>query len=154
MAPNRLELEPLHRLLNVPHIAGGRLEVLGAALACDFEAEDFGLVVVDLGGQNDRHGVVHEEHLGEAGAEAGTVHVDLAGLGQVDLFAPWAVVLEPARLEGVGEADRHHLLAIAKGPRARPVNSIEELLVNFGEATRRQDVASMDQTIEVARLLV
>ena len=90
--------------------------------------------MVDLGGQNDRHWVVHEEHLGEARPEAGTIHVDLACLGQVDLLAPWAVVLEPARFEGVGEADRHHLLAIAEGPRARPVDPIEELLVHFGEA--------------------
>jgi len=64
-----LELKPLNGVLDVAHVTLGRLEVLATALTRNFEAKNFGLVVVDLGGQNHRHRVVHEEDLGEAGAE-------------------------------------------------------------------------------------
>ena len=58
--------------------------------------------MVDLRRQDHGHRVVHEEDLREARAEAGTVDVDLPRLGQIDLLAPRAEVLEAARLQCVG----------------------------------------------------
>ena len=94
-------LESLDRVFNISHVAGWRPEVLGTAFACNFEPKDLGLVMINLGRQNDGHWIVHQEHLREASAEAGTIYVDLSSFRQVNLFASWAEVLEARCFKGV-----------------------------------------------------
>ena len=89
------QFETLDRIFYIAHVSKGRIEILATTLASNFEAADLGLVVVDLWRQDHSHGVVHQEHLREARAEAGTIDVDLTGLGKVHLLAPWAEILEP-----------------------------------------------------------
>lgn len=89
-----LHFEPLHGVLHIPNVALGRLEVLGATLACNFEPKDFGLVVVNFWRQNHSHGIVHQEDLREAGTETRSINVNLACLWQINFFTPWAKVLE------------------------------------------------------------
>lgn len=142
--PNRLHFEPLHGILHVAHVTGGWLEVLGTTLACNFEPVDFGLVVVDFRGQDHRHRIVHEEHLREASPEARPIHINLSSLGQVNFLASGAKVLEARCLESVREADRNDFLAVAERSRTRPIDSIQKLLVHFGQASGGQRVACMD----------
>ena len=94
-----LHFEGLATIFNILDVASGRLEVLAAALARNFESKDLGLVVVNLRWQDHGHRVVHLKHGRETGAEAGTIDIDLSSLGQVDFFAPGAEVFEPAGLQ-------------------------------------------------------
>ena len=144
VSSNALHFQSLNRLINVAHVAHGWLEVLGASLACNFEPADLGLVVVDFWWQDDGHGVVHEEYLGEARSEARSINVDLARLGEVDLFAPGAEVLKARCLESISETNRNDFLAVTESSWACSIDSIQKLLVHFGQASRGQSVASMD----------
>lgn len=139
-----LEFEPLDGVFDVADVARGRLEVLGAALTRNFESPDLRLVVVNLRRQDHCHRVVHQERLREARSEAGAIHIDLPGLGEVDFFAARAEILKATGFEGVTEAHWENFLPIAEGARARPVDSIQKLLVYFRQAARCQHEPGMD----------
>jgi len=94
-----LHFKGLATIFNILDVASGRLEVLAAALARNFETKDLGLVVVNLRWQNHSHGVVHLKDRRETGTEAGSIHIDLSSLRQVDFLAAGAEVLEPACLQ-------------------------------------------------------
>lgn len=126
-----MEFEPLDRVFHVADIALGWLEVLGATLTRNFEAPDLRLVVVNLRWKDHCHRVVHQKGLREARSKAGSIDIDLPGLGKVDFFAAGAEILEAAGLKCVAEADWQNFLPIAKGSRARPIDSIQKLLVHF-----------------------
>ena len=62
--------------------------------------------MVDLRRENHSLWEVHHEHLGEASAEACSIDINLACLGQIDFLASWAEVFESAGFKLVTEADR------------------------------------------------
>lgn len=136
---NLFKFKTLQGFFDDADIALGRVEELGAALACNVEAVDFWLVMVDLGRQNYGHGVVLQEHVGEARAECSSVDVHLPGFGNVDFLASWAVVLEPRHLEAVAETDWKDFLTVTQRSRTGAVDAAQELLVNLGKTTRRQN---------------
>lgn len=82
-----------------------------------------------------------EERVGEASAEEGSVNVYFAGFGNVDFLTPRAVSLESRCTQSVAQANWQHLLPIAKGARACPVHSAEELLIHFSKASGSTDKA-------------
>ena len=110
--------------------------------------------MVDLWGQD--HGLreVHQEDLGEACPETGTIDVNLACLRQIDFLAPRTEVLEPACFQLVTQADWENFLAVTEGSRARAINSIKVLLINFCKAASCQYKTRMNDTVQVRGLLV
>ena len=99
------------------------LKILRAPLAKYLEATDFGLIVVNLGWENDGFGVVLYEGMREASTEVGSVNVYAAELWQVNFFASGAENLEPRSLKSITEADWKHLLSIAEGTRTVSVDA-------------------------------
>jgi len=76
------------------HVTSCWLKILGATLTSHLEAKNFGLVVIDLRGQDHSHGVVLEEHMREASTEVGSINVNLAHFRQVNFFATRTVGLK------------------------------------------------------------
>jgi len=104
--------------------------------------------------QDDRQWVVQQEDLGEAGAEASSIDIDLTSFGKVDLLASWTEVLEARGAKGVAEANGENFLAITKCSRTCSIGAIEEFLVDFRESLGIENEAGVDHSVQVRRLLV
>lgn len=89
----------------------------------DVEAENLGLIKIDLRRHYNCVREMLKEHMGKARAEVCTVNVDLSEFGEIDLFAPRAIDLETRGLQSVAETNGQHFLLIAEGSGAEAVDT-------------------------------
>ena len=73
---NLLPVDPGHSVFIVANVALWWVEVLAPSLSHNFEAIDFGFVVVNLGRKDDSLGVVFQKVMWESCAEERAINVD------------------------------------------------------------------------------
>jgi len=122
-------LDALLALLDVGDCLILGLEVLGATFACYVEAQELGLVEVDLGREDNVLVVGLEENVGQRGAEVGSIK-SISALGNVHLFALGAIDLDSILTKLVAEGVGHHSLLVTEGARTVPVSTLQVLSVD------------------------
>lgn len=148
------EFKALNRVLDIAYITDWWIEILASALASDFEAENFWLVVVDLRRQDYCHGVVHQENLREARTETSTVNIYLSWLWEVYFFATWAEILEATCLQRIWKSNWKDFLPVAEGAWTSSVHSIQKLLINFRQPARWKHEPGMNQAVQIRAFLI
>ena len=129
----------------------------GTGFAVHLKPENFRRVVVNFGWAHDGRGVILEENVGKGGSEHTAIEVQTAGaasVGHVGLLAPGAVHLDAARAWLVIHSKREHALSIAVQSRAGSVHTLNEFVVDFGEACRGFDEAGVQPPVNFKCVLI
>lgn len=85
----------------------------------------------------------------EAGPEVGPINVKLLLTWQVDVNAARAVNFDSRRAQFLGHTNGENLLALAKDSRTCAKGPVHVLLSHFVQTMRRENVASVDDAIQV-----
>lgn len=128
--------------------------VKGAFLTIDFKAENFGFVEVNLRRQNNCLFKGSHKDMRHRSSKISSVKIDRFELWDVHLFALWTEHLYPTRPKLISKSNRQNFLLLAKSSRAKSVNLVHKLMVNFSKSRLSQDESCMNQAIEVTSFLV
>lgn len=93
----------------------------------------------------------HEKHVREGSTKVSAVDGAVSrGFGRVDVFAARAVELDGFLVGDIGEADRKEGLTIAEDARAPTKVGLLVFVDHFGQTTRGDDEAGVDETVEMS----
>mmetsp|Transcript_18638 Transcript_18638/g.58626 ORF Transcript_18638/g.58626 Transcript_18638/m.58626 type:complete len:336 (-) Transcript_18638:301-1308(-) len=120
--------------------------------AVETEAEDARDVDLRRLGRDSREAEGHEEEVGEGGAEIGAVDAVGRGGGAEDLATARAVEDDLLDADGVVEAERQGRIVVAVEARAAAKVAAGVLGVHGLETVRGDDVAGVDQPVELDRV--
>ena len=93
------------------------LVVLAASLARYLEAEDLWFIVVHLWRQDDSVLIVLNKVMREARSEESAINIYGLEFGNIDLAAPWAILLKSGLFWSVTHTYRQYFLSITKSSR-------------------------------------
>ena len=128
-----LSSKTLLALFRVSHWLCLRPEVLGPSFACNIEAEERGLIKVNLWGKHDVLRVGLEEDVSKGRTEVGSIK-SISAVGNVHFLALGAIDFDSILTKLVAQCVRHHSLLVTKGARTVPVSTLQVLSVDESEA--------------------
>lgn len=135
------------------HFAFAGFEVLTTALACDREAGNLWLII-KTGRRQDHYSLVLlQKHMHQRGSEKGTIQVELAQRN-VDLLALGAVHFDPALSKFVLHSKRQYGLLITQCSLAVAIGHLQVITIDDCQSFSRPQIASMQEPIQVTRILI